>query len=495
MKKTTTLQILITTYIMNLRARILGLALLSVPLLFSCGEEENTIGLPPENDLGIFFVDIPIGSYASQVWVNDRSSRGRDAMLAGNYNDPNFGYIEASHFAEIILPEVNPGKNFQADASFDSLVLEMRMDGLVGNQLLSTEQSVEVYQLADTIVAFEAEYYNNSTQDVGMKLGERQFLVYPDSVNLNFDDTNLPDSAEERSLYDSDGRYIYMTNVRLDQAFGQQFFTDMKTDTTENSPFATSPAFADYFKGIKLQAPPMSNSAIMRYNPNDSRTRLVMYYSQVEDDTLRQRTVRFPISRSINYNNIVPNEDIGWMGSDFDQINSVYEQIYLDTGYAYAQSATNMFMSLDMTPFERFTDTVDNPIIQSAKLLFTDIAGEEQSMDTYYQRPEFLSFWITTKDSLEAGYFNVVPQVFSEFPRSAVEYEEDIDGFQIEIPLYLQSLVTQRNKLNQVVISISGVDPSVGQIFPENRSFRRLIMDKDNMRIRIYYTIPDAGNE
>jgi len=480
---------------MNLRARFLGLALLSVPLFFSCGEEENTIGLPPENDLGIFFVDIPIGQYASQVWINDRSTRGRDAMLAGNYTDPHFGYIEASHFTELLLPVLNPGKDFQEDATFDSLVLELRIDNIVGNQLLTTEQTLEVYQLADTIRAFEADYFNNSTQDVAMKLGEDRFYLFPDSVNLNFEDTNLPDTADERSLYDDNGRYIYLTNVRLDQSFGQQFFSDLKSDTTSGSAFSSSQAFADYIKGIKLQSPAMANSAIIRYNPADDNTRMIMYYSQEENDTIRQRRVEFSMSRSINYNNIIPNSDQGWMGSDFDQINSFYEQIYLDTGYVYGQSGTNMYMSLDLSPFEDFSDTVQNPIIQGARLVFSDISGDEDGDNEFYQRPQFLSFFITTRDSLEAGFFNVIPEVFSELPRTAVQYDEEIDGFEVEIPLYLQSLLTQRNIFNQVVISISGVDPARGTILPENRSFQRLIMDKDNMRIRLYYTIPDASGE
>ncbi|MEJ2006499.1 MAG: DUF4270 family protein, partial [Cyclobacteriaceae bacterium] len=217
--------------------------------------------------------------------------------------------IEANHFTELQLPEINPGRNFGGDASFDSLVLEMRIDGAVGNQLLSTQQTVEVYQLADTIVAFESNYYNNSTQEVAMKLGERQFRLYPDSINLDFEDTNLPDTTDERSLYDNNGRYIYMTRIRLDHPFGEQFFTDMKSDTTENSAFSSSTEFANYFKGIKLQSPQMGNSAIIRYNPSDQRTRMVMYYSQTVDDTLRQRTVAFNVSRSINYNNIIPNSD------------------------------------------------------------------------------------------------------------------------------------------------------------------------------------------
>ncbi|MCA6074384.1 DUF4270 domain-containing protein [Fulvivirga sp. 1062] len=468
--------------------------LLSVPLFFSCREEENTIGLPPENNLGIFFVEIPLRDYVSQVWVDDISSRARDAMLVGSYTDENFGFIKAEHFSEVLLPEVNPGKRFQADASFDSLVLEMRINGVTGNQMLFTEQGIEVYQLADTIQAFEKNYFNYSTQEVGLKLGEKTFFVYPDSVNLNFSDTNLPDSSDERSLYDTNGDYIYMTRVTLDPAFGEQFFQEMKTDTTSSSKFSSSTDFAAYFKGLNLRSP-QTNSAILRYSPFDGRTRMVVYYSQVEDDTLRQKSVKFAFSRTINYNNIAPNRDQGWMGSDFDEINSFYEQIQLDTGYAYVQAGTNLFLSMDMTPFKLFADTVANPIIQSAVLLFEDIAGEQDDEGTALELPNFLSFRITTKDSLEAGYYDVIPEVFSEFPRSNVEYNEDINGYRVEIPLYLQSVLTGRNKFDQVIITVSDIDPASGQIRAENRSFKRFIADKDNMKIRLYYTIPDANTE
>ena len=81
---------------MNLRARLTGLIFLSALTFFSCEEDITTVGLPPENNLGIFFADIPLGDKTDQIWVDNVSTRGQGVIMAGSYQDPNFGVIEDS---------------------------------------------------------------------------------------------------------------------------------------------------------------------------------------------------------------------------------------------------------------------------------------------------------------------------------------------------------------------------------------------------------------
>ena len=467
----------------------------SAPIFFSCGDDEETqIGLPPQNDLGIFFAEIPMGDAVSQVWVNDISSRASDAILAGTYTDENFGKIKSQHFTEILLPTLNPGKSLEADASFDSLVLELRINGVFGNQLSSAIQQVEVFQLLDTIQAIEASYFNNSSQETGQKLGETFFQVYPDSIGLTFEDTGIPDSLFDGDKFDDNEVYIYKSRIRIDDAFGEDFFTKMKSDTTENSIFGTSANFANYFKGLNIRGSDL-NTGVIRYNGADVRTRLVLHYTQTEDDSVVSRTLGFPVSRSINYNNIEPNEDVPWMGSAFDQITEFYRQTELDTGYAFAQAGTHMFFSIDMSGFEALTDSLPNTIIQSALLSLGENLGVEGTDDVIHPGPNFLSFTVTSKDSLEAGFFDVIPEVFSELPDRDVQLDQDNGGYQIEIPLYLQGLLDKRNPLNQLIISAGRISPTLGIITTDNGSFRRAIFDTDNIVIRLYYTIPESTND
>ena len=461
-------------------------------LFFSCEDDEETqIGLPPQNDLGIFFVEIPLKDAISQVWSDNITSRASDAIMAGSYTDENFGVMRAQHFAEILLPSLNPGRNFEADANYDSLVLELRINGSFGVDLSMTTQQIEIFQLQDTIRAFESNYFNNSQQEVGMKFGESFFRVYPDSIGLNFSDTDLPDSLRGND-YDENDVYIYMTRVGFDDDFGRQFFNDMKSDTTENSPFASSRGFADYFKGLNIRGGAL-NSAIMRYSPVDVRSRLVMYYSQTEDDTLRNRTLGFPISRTINYNNIEPNADVPWMSSSLDQVTEFYTRTKIDTGYSLMQAGTHMFMAIDMTVFQAFADTTENAIIQSAELVLPNAFGEVNDDQTQKALPTFVQFTVSSVDSLSAGFPDVIPEVFSELPDKDVQFDEDINGYSVEIPVYLQGLLDQRNDLNQVIISAGAIESTGGLKF-DNSSFRQAIFDKDDVVIRMYYTVPESSN-
>ncbi len=462
------------------------------PILFSCGDDEETqIGLPPQNDLGIFFVEIPMRDVITQVWADNVTSRATDAMMAGGYTDENFGVLKAQHFAEILLPSLNPGKNFGADANYDSLVLELRISGTFGNQLATTTQQIEVYQLQDTIRAFESNYFNNSKQEVGMKFGEAFFRVYPDSIGLEFTDTDIPESLRGDN-FDENDVYIYKTRVRFDDNFGREFFTDLKTDTTESSPFASSRGFADYFKGLNIRGGDM-NTAIMRYTPADVRTRLVMHYSQTEDDTLRSKTLGFPISRTINYNNIEPNADVPWMGSSLDQVTEFFTRTKIDTGYALLQAGTHMFVALDMTKFQTFADTVENAIIQSAELVLANPFGEQNDDQVQKALPTFVQFTVTSVDSLSAGFPDVIPEIFSELPDKDVQFDEDINGYRVEIPVYLQGLLDQRNDLDQLIISLGAVESTGGLRF-DNASFRQAIFDTDDIVVRMYYTIPESSN-
>ena len=170
---------------MNLRARTTGLVLVSALLLFSCGNDDlNTIGLPPENNLGIFFVEIPLENRVSQVWVNDISTRNTGTAMAGSYTDPVLGEISAQNFSELLLPSANPGRLLEEDAVLDSLVLEMRIGNAFGVDLTTTTQTIQLYQLQDTIRSFEQAYYNESNQPVGMQLAEESFLTI-NSTGMN----------------------------------------------------------------------------------------------------------------------------------------------------------------------------------------------------------------------------------------------------------------------------------------------------------------------
>jgi hypothetical protein len=475
---------------MNLRASIAGLIFLSALLFFSCGEDDiNTIGLPPENNLGIFFVEIPLEDAISQVWVDDISSRRTGIVLAGSYTDPALGDISAQNFSEFLLPGANPGKLLGEDATLDSLVMELRMVNAYGVDLTTTQQTIEIYQLQDTIVSFEQTYFNNSSQPVGMKLGEESFRVYTDSLELEFEDLNLPDSADERALFDNQGLYIYKTNIKLDDAFAQDFFNEM-LDTTSSSTFSSNQTFANYLKGFRFNGVP-SNSAVMAYNPTSSFTTLTLHYTQTEEGVPVHKTIRFTINSSISYNNVTPNGDVPWTAGDLDGLTDFYTPYETDSEVAYIQAGTHLFMKLDFSIFESFGDTLENPIVQSAALLF-DSPREYPSEATRLPLPDRISATVTSLDSLENGNYRVNQEVPSDLPSTA-EYDEDEDRYKLELPIFIQTVINKQNPFNQVILSAVSDDPFSNALRVDNGSLKRLAIDKSNIYLRVYYTLPNAN--
>ncbi len=476
---------------MNLRARNLGLVLVSALLFFSCGNDDlNTIGLPPENNLGIFFAEIPLNNAVSQVWVNDINARGSGVVMAGSYLDPVLGEISAQNFSELLLPSANPGRLLGPDATLDSLVLEMRIGNVYGVNLANT-QTIELYQLQDTIRTFETTYTNEDNQPVGMKLGEESFRIYTDSLDLLFSDTNLPDSSDQRSRYDNQGRYIYKTNFRIDDAFAQNFFTEMK-DTTSNSNFSDNRNFSAFLKGFRLNGVP-GNSAVIGYNPTSSFSALVLYYTQTEEGNPVQKTIRFTYNTQISYNNITPNAEVNWSGGDLDGLTSFYTPYTPETDAAYLQAGTQLFMMLDMSPFTNFADTLQNPIIQGAQLVLKSprkYPGDNIRLPV----PESLNISVTSLDSLETGNISNTQEVFSDIRvPNVIGYNDEDDLYKVEIPVYLQTLVDKTNKYDQIIFSPVTEDPFNGALKQDNGSFDRLVLEKSNIYIRLYYTLPNAN--
>ncbi|MEM9859359.1 MAG: hypothetical protein AAF843_18540, partial [Bacteroidota bacterium] len=206
---------------MNLQARKIGLLSFAALCLFSC-EEENTIGLPPEDNLGIFFAEIPMRDNVKQVWVDDLLYDESGLMLAGAYNDPQLGRIEAigiSDLSTTALRSTFP-KSDTVSYEFVSASMTLRIQNAYGTTLGLPEVTIDMYQLGDT-VDINAEYSNSSTLPLADKIGEAQFILYADSIRINGADSATDNSIKNipASLFDTNGDYIYTVDFDVDQPF------------------------------------------------------------------------------------------------------------------------------------------------------------------------------------------------------------------------------------------------------------------------------------
>lgn len=474
---------------MNLWVRRSGLILLSALTFFSCEEELSTVGLPPENDLGIFFVDVPLNDKVSQVWVDNIYSRATGSMLVGSYEDEYFGHIEARSFTELTLAAEDPGKNFSGTATLDSLVIETRIRGIYGSNVKNTLNKIEVYQLTDTIPVTDKTYTIASSQALGNKLAEGEFYIYPDSLGLKFEDyvediqsLSPKDSADRERLFDSNDEYMYKSVFQVNDAYALEFFNKIKN---QDAAFSGANNFADYFNGIAF-VPTGANSAILTYGVSD--TRMVLYYTETDSQgNTKQESLIFGASTTINYNNIQPNENAGWSGSDFDDLSAFYEPYVTNTNLAYVQSGTNLLMKIDLSSIQQFADTVDSPVIQKAELVLSNVVDAGGNTPP----PANMVYYLTSPDSLMNENYRV--STISNNALTAVQqvaYNSEDNEIRNDITIALQRLLYEEN-FNQLILAPVRVVNSA--FLPTASSVNRLVVNKDNMHLRFYYSIPEKN--
>ncbi len=474
---------------MNLRARLFGLISLSALTLFSCEEDISTIGLPPENNLGIFFAEIPLEDKINQVWVDDISTRGSGIILAGAFEDPHFGTIKAGNYTEVGLAQ----NSYDNAATFDSAVLELRVSSVYGPQIENTLHNLEVYQLSDTINLFKdgeiQRFTSSSTEPLGNQIGNFEFEIFSDSINLQFADTGIKlndtindseDSVFFENNFDASGFYIYRHRATLNQSYGQEIFSALKSVQTDSS---STGEIANIFRGLHIRAT-SSTGAIVSYI-NDIYSGLSIYYS-VDGE---QKKVKYPLSTTASYNNISPNNKINWSGSDFDGLTELYTQYQTNNDMAYLQAGTNLLLNIDLSEVRgSLLDTIPNAVVQNAELIISDY-------QTDLDQPGSLRYWLTSADSIANKNYAVVN--FPNLTTGGITFgnpsiainNTDKKEYRLALPLTFEVLISDF-EFDQIIIAPVN---SQSLVLPQN-SVRRLVFNKNDLKLRMYYTIPEVDN-
>jgi len=467
---------------MNLRARFSGLIFLSALLFFSCEEDITTVGLPPENNLGIFFADIPLGDKVTQVWVDDVNTRANNIILVGSYQDPNFGLIEAKNYSEISFSNIT----FDSDATLDSAVLRLRISSLNGNNIEDVEHTFEVFQLADSISLNDngesRVITNSSSEPIAAKIGEYSFMLYPDSVGLSFANTNIDlndgdndslDSTFYEENFDPEDFYIYQHKAKLNDTFSQTIFDELITNQYE-----TAVELAALFKGIHLRSSGV-NGSIVSYIQG-AYSGITFYYKEDGESKIAS----YPVSTNLSYNNIAPNNTVGWSGSDFDALSNFYEPYETGNDNVYLQTGTNLIAKVDLSGIRSsFLDTIPDVIIQNAEIVIENVDDNDG-----LAKPQVLRYWLTSTDSLENGNYTAAgPPTLNNSPLAAV-YDDENSNYEAGSTILIEFLASSDDfEFDQLVVA-----PVGSSTLSINGSFiRRLVFNKNDFRLRIHYTLPN----
>ncbi|MEM6524162.1 MAG: DUF4270 family protein [Bacteroidota bacterium] len=464
---------------MNLWARRIRLLSLAAFSFFSC-EEENTIGLPPEDNLGIFFAEIPMGPYVEQVWINDLPYDESGLLLVGAYNDPELGQIEATAFSDLSTTAIRTSfpKSDSVTYEFVSASMTLRIRNGYGITSGSPQVGIGIYQITDT-VDINRDYTNSDAFALNQKIGEAQFTFYPDSLGLERnEDSDQSIKDIPASLFDADSIYIYTTDFDLEQSFWEstfnQYVEDVLLDTLNFPDSTLNPAreFDLIVKGIALTME--SGNTAIQYNGSDLQSSIRIQYNRVAPSGTIENEIIIIINPGKAFNEIQPNANSGWTLEKFSPLVSFYEGISLDDQNAYIQSGANLFMALDFEPMRSFADTAVNAVFQRAELYINgDSTLVLEGNDPISQLQFLLSSDATLEDEELAG----IPDVnFAQELPIAIIFNEADSNF-VRMPTYLNQLLLNRTTLDKIIVR----GPSVS-------SLDRLVIPKDSIFLRLYYS-------
>lgn len=216
-------------------------------ILFSCKKDPSQIGLSLQGQseiIGGNVIDtITVKAYTYRE--DSLSSDERTYQLLGSYQDPVFGYSEASFMSQIRLASSNV--NFGDSPVADSVFVYLGYRSYYGDT--TVPQTIEVYGLEKSIY-LDSTYYS-----------DLNVSNYIPSNNLLGSLTYRPKPNDT------------CLAIKLSDTFAQQLVAATSTDLQNDA------NFLQFFKGFYFKTQPINGpSAITYFNLFSTRSKVTLYY-------------------------------------------------------------------------------------------------------------------------------------------------------------------------------------------------------------------------
>lgn len=348
----------------------LGLLIIAAIAFFSC-EDSSDIGLNLDPDgirLDVLYAELPLE--ATNVSIDSIRTSGDTRLLIGRDVDPVFGEINSSAICRLsYINAVTTGPASLMDDMdedgkqiyfIDSAVMYMKIRK-VHTSSFSAEQTLNVYQLADTIFPGPSYLSKFETPYLTDQL-EAQF-------NLVLNEDSIRDFVAKDSLQ-------YVVKTRMSDDFAERIFGYMRDDSES----ATSKIIYDY-KGIAIVGDP-ANTALIGFSPSDSTGIRIHYHirdhyvedSQEKDSVyLDSLTLNLVMNGAGAYYNRV---SLDRSGSLMSAAGDPYESFLADPDNIYLQPLSGIYPKVDMDTLVKFLAA--NPAIQINRMEF-DMETTENS--------------------------------------------------------------------------------------------------------------------
>ncbi len=251
--------------------KLTAFALLSL-FIYSCAKSPKKIGakiMPEDSKLNVARTDTT-SVYAYTVLSDSVRSDELSFNYFGSLLDPEFGTVTAGIYTQFSISSLD--HDFGPNPVLDSLVLQMAYQGYYGDTNVSL--TFHAYELNE-LMEFDEEYYSN------LEL-QHDFIDYGDFVfqpHPNDSTTEVDSIANDTLRIGAVERFnLGLTNTALAD----------KLLNADSAAMSSSEEFRNFFKGLYLTVSEVnSDGCLVRFNLNDSKSGLILYYKNDTADSLR----------------------------------------------------------------------------------------------------------------------------------------------------------------------------------------------------------------
>ncbi|MEX1238302.1 MAG: DUF4270 family protein, partial [Cyclobacteriaceae bacterium] len=460
---------------------------------FSCEDETSILGFKnPNKRFQVGFVDIPLNT--SSILVIDSLItdlrpiviNGQinyvDGILVGQYQDNQFGKIEAKSFLTIVPISTTA---FDANAVYDSITVQFRMNfhayGFSGVE----EKRFSIHEITgDTLTLYD----NNRYYATSPALQYSTEAIGEARVTVDYD------SLQKQATLISNQQDTLLAAGRLNDAFGMRVFDAIK---------AGLPAaiFKAQIRGLAL-IPAADNPGILGMNvvsPSGQVSRVFLHYHTLDDGGAVKDTLARALG--VDYASFTKIE-AERTGTELDAMQP-YENIEPLSGLRYLQSGAPVITKLDLAPFYSFADTVDNILINSAEFVIENVeapAGLKPPSTLIFRlmnnnSDQFLNTRVAADVNLLTQWRYFIVSSDNYYSPSSdgsaiapIGYNEDESRYSGFITLFAQRLFLNKDDEDGIndnrlkYLALFPVNPQAA------RSVSRTVFSKDDVKLRIFYT-------
>lgn len=254
------------------RLRFFALLMILALLGSGCENDPDQIGIniqPEADKLNVAYTDT-LSVFAHSVYVDSVRSDETSRTMAGSYHDPVFGGSTVAWNLQLLLSSASI--ELGDSPVLDSMVMSMEYtsvalsgdDDLVAYGDTTTTQTFRIFELDETIYSDSVYYSNYEVAVKAEEIGNITFQPHPtDSITI--------DTIKHKARL----------SIKMEESFVQKF-----RDATEDD-FASLENFLEFFKGMQIAPDEVSSGgAILFFNAGSLFTRMTLYYSNAEEDSL-----------------------------------------------------------------------------------------------------------------------------------------------------------------------------------------------------------------